>query len=194
MGKKITAIMIVVFVCWGLGIFIFQKTNQKIIAIKPKSERAHIILEGFLLQKFKGTEQVLALSAKKAVYLSSNEITLSGGVNLVRYNRGISEQVYSQKALVKLLNSDDSGNFDQLEVDKVYLKKSVNFQTSDTNITTNSCVYDNKAGIISSYQESVIKSPSHVLQTDGGFRYGIKSQQLEMFGNVSGSFVEKTAL
>jgi LPS export ABC transporter protein LptC len=194
MGKKITAIVIVVFVCWGLGIFVFQKTGKKVIANKPKSKRPHIILEGFLLQKFKGTEQTLALSAKKAVYLSSNEIALSGGVNLVRYNRGASEQVYSQKALVKLFKSKDSGSFEELEVEKVFLKESVNFQTRDTNIVTNSCVYDNKTGIISSFQQSIIKSPSHVLQTDGGFRYSLKSQQLEMFGNVSGSFEEKTAL
>lgn len=182
-------ITIVFLIIFGSGLYTYfskEETSIQQRLDKDVERRPRIVMEDMQMRRMTAGVTTSHISADRAMFFEPNEIHLDGHVVATRIVNGSEELVRSDHAKVLLHAKSTKELVSEQKVESADVSGKVAIIARDHQFRTEQAHYDAASEIASSNVPVSITSASREINGAGGFRYQMRTEQLDVIGPVSG--------
>ena len=190
MGKSLVVFGFLITLLVAAVVFLTRgtETPQDLLANDRRDPR--IILDDFSFYRYSGPTLISNFSAKLGHFFEPNIIEVYAAVRGVRYNDNQVETLRCEAGSAILAANSMNELFRQKDVGIVRseIEEQVRIGIGENIVRTDYAQYLANEDLVFSREPVEVDGPNRKFYGDKGFRYQIKSETLEVQGNVRGEF------
>lgn len=187
-GKTLFSIFSALVCVTATAVF-FSREERQIKIRENESNEPKITMGEFEYFKFKNDKLSVRLAGKNGALFDGGLVRMTDGVRAVRHNETRREELSAREAELALSGSNPSNLNTLNQIKRIRVHENVELLIDDGHFETEEAIYTDDDGVIRTDKPVRMERGGQFVASEGGFDYGVRSENLKMRGGVTGTLL-----